>query len=424
MPRPRNRSSKSPPGIRRRELLQGSLAAGLLAGLPEGWAGGVYAGDAPEEREVRLGIVAVQSCASIVIAHEKGFFAKHGLKSTVSKETSWAAVRDKLASGENQATHMKYAQPIGSSIGVLGAQPTALVMPWTLSRNGSVFMVAAPLRGKLTADPATWKTAASEMRAQGEPFTIALPLPFGWHGLMYRHFLADGGVDADKELKLITLPPAQMVQNMRVGTMQACAMVEPWGARGVAEKVAKIAMYGHELWSDHPTKGLGLLQRFADENPKTVRAMLRALHEASAWCDDFANREELAKLLSTPSYLNAPTASILPGMLGEFDWGDGRTLTDRSHAIAYNRDNRPQAREIKWFVSQFRRWGMIRGEPDYDDVVRRVARADLYDEALKELGVVPHPTNDLPIRLWDGTVFEHARAAEFARSFPIHNLQD
>ncbi|MCK6445289.1 MAG: ABC transporter substrate-binding protein [Planctomycetes bacterium] len=410
--------------FRRRAFLQGSAAAGLLAGLPKAWAGGSYASDAPEQPEVRIGIVAVQSCGSIVIAREKGFFKKHGLTVTVSKETSWAAVRDKLASGENHGTHMKYAQPIGSSIGVLGAQRTPMVAPFTLSRLGSVFMVAKQLEGKLTSDPKTWKVVSDEMKANGEPFTLALPLPFGWHGLMYRHFLANGGIHADRDLKVITLPPAQMVQNLRVGTMQACAMVEPWGARGVTEKVTTITMYGHELWADHPVKTFGMTAEFANKNPKTAKAMLRALHEAAAWCDDFANREELAKMLSTPSYMNAPVPTILDPLLGKFDWGDGRKATEPQNAIAYNRDNRPQAREIKWFVSQFRRWGMIQGEPDYDAIVRQVARADLYEEALKELGVTPHPTNDAPIKFWDGTVFDPAKAAEFAKSFAIHSLKD
>jgi nitrate/nitrite transport system substrate-binding protein len=417
------RPLRSNPTVRRREFLQGSLAAGLLAGLPKGWSGGAFASDEPEQKEIRVGIVAVQSCASIVIAHEKGLFKKHGLTSTISKEASWAAARDKLVSGENHGTHMKYAQPIGGSIGVLGAQKTPMVLPFTLCRNGSVFMFAKQLEGKLTSDPKTWRTVVDEMRAKDEPFTLALPLPFGWHGLIYRHFLANAGIHADKELKVITLPPAQMVQNMRVGTMQACAMVEPWGARGVAEKVSVIMKYGHEFWPDHPIKGFGLLEDFTNRNPKTVKAMLRALHEAAAWCDDFANREELAKILSTPSYMNAPVPTILDPLLGKFDWGDGRNATEPQNAIAYNRDNYPQPREIKWFISQFRRWGMIEGEPDYDAIAKRVARADLYDEAIKELGAKPHACNDAPIKFWDGTVFDPAKASEFAKSFPIHGLK-
>ncbi|MBK7875885.1 MAG: ABC transporter substrate-binding protein [Planctomycetes bacterium] len=412
------------PKFARRAVLQGSLAAGLLAALPRASAATSYASDEPEVKDVRFGIIAVESCASIVVAHEKGFFKKHGLASTVAKEASWAGARDKLASGENHATHMKYAQPIGSTLGVLGAQKFGMVIPFTLSRNGSVFMVAKQLEGKLTADPKTWKTQADELKAKGEVLTIALPLPFGWHGLMYRHFLASGGVNADKDLKVITLPPAQMVQNMRVGTMHACALVEPWGTRGVGDKITTIALYGHELWRDHPVKALGVTAEFADKNPKTVKAMVRALHEAAAWCDDFGNREELARMLSTPSYLNSPAATILPSLKGDLDWGDGRKQSDQSAAIAFSKDNHPQAREIQWFAAQFRRWGMVTGEPDYADVVKRVARADLYEAALKELGATPHARNDAPIRLWDGTVFDPAKPAEYGRAFAIHNRKD
>jgi nitrate/nitrite transport system substrate-binding protein len=397
--------------------------AGLLTGLPKAYAGGAYTSDAPEVADVRLGFVAVLSCAPIVVAHEKGFFKKHGLESTLVKESSWATVRDKLVSGENHATHMKLAQPIAATMGLMGSPKTPVISPFTLSRNGSVFMVAAQLKGKLTFDPKTWKTLADELKAKGETLTIALPFPFGWHGLMVRHFLANAGINADKELKLITLPPAQMVQNLRVGTMHACAMVEPWGTRGVSEKVTTIAMYGHEMWPNHPTKTLGVMEKFADQNPRTVRAMLRALHEAAAWCDDFSNRPEIAKMLAVPSYLNSPEASLLPSLMGEFDWGDGRKQADRPHAISFAKATAPEPREVKWFISQFRRWGMTLGEPDYDALAKKVTRPELYRAALKDLGVDPPAPSDAPIKLWDGTSFDPQKAAAFAKSSSINNLK-
>ncbi|MGC4120379.1 MAG: ABC transporter substrate-binding protein [Myxococcales bacterium] len=417
------RHSKRNGGLTRRDFLKGSAVAGLVAGLPTGWAGGAWADEGPEQKEVRLGIVAVSSCAPIVVAHEKGFFKKHGLTSSIAKESSWATARDKLVSGENHGSHMKLAQPIGATMGLLGSPKTPMLAPYTLSRNGSVFMVSKKLEGVLTADPKTWKKFADELKAKGEVLTIALPLPFGWHSLMWRHFLANAGINADKELKLITLPPAQMVQNLRVGTMHACAMVEPWGTRGVSEKVTSIVFYGHELWPDHPTKAFSVMETFAEKNPRTVRAMLRAVHEAAAWCDDFGNRPELAKLLAVPSYLNSPEAAVRPALMGELDWGDGRKATDKAHAISYSRGTTTEARELKWFVSQFRRWGMCEGEPDYDGLAKRIARAELYQGALKDLGVAAPAPNDAPIKLWDGTVFDHKKAAEFAKSAPINNLK-
>lgn len=411
----------------RRSFIRGAAAtaggiAGLLSGLPGGWSGRAYASDAPEVPDIRLGFIAVQSAAPMIVAHERGLFKKHGLSSTLVKESGWAAARDKLVSGENHGTHLKFAQSVAASIGLLGSPKSAILAPFTMSRNGSVFMVAKSFKGRLTSDPKSWKATADELKAKGEVFTIVLPVPFGWHGLMYRYFLANAGINADKDLKLVTLPPAQMVQNMRVGTMHACAMVEPWGYRGVHDKVSVITMYGHELWKDHPVKTFAMMEAFADKNPKTARAMLRAIAEAAAWCDNFDNRAELAKLLSPPTYMNSTVESILKPLMGEFDWGDGRTAAEKTQAVFYNKDNYPQPREIKWFLSQFRRWGMTQSEPDYDGLAAKIGRPELYETAMKELGVAPHPRNDGPITLWDGKAFDHKKAAEYARSFAIHNI--
>lgn len=411
--------------LARRDLLRVG-AAGALAGVlgPRlSRARAATRGDAPELTEVSLGIIAVQSCAPIVVALEKGFFKKHGLEARIRKETSWAAARDKLVSGENHASHLKFAQPFASTLGLLGAPKVPMIAPFTLSRRGSVFMFAAQLKGKLTADPKTWKATIDEWKGRGEPFTIALPLPFGFHGLMYRYFLATAGIHADKEIKLITLPPAQMVQNMRVGTMQACALVEPWGVRGVSEKVSLIAMYGHELWQDHPVKTLGMLESFAEQNPKTARAILRAVKEAAVWCDQASNRAELVRILATPSYLNSPAEALTPALAGRFDWGDGRTQTEPRFAIDYSSDTSAQPREAKWFLTQFRRWGMCEGELDYDAVVARVTRPELHAEAMKELGAKAAAPSEEPLRFFDGQSFDPKHCAEYAKSFAIHSLK-
>lgn len=412
--------------LRRRDVLRGAAAGvvgGLLAGLPRGYAGGLFADDAPEQPEVRLGIVAIQSCAPIVIGHEKGLFKKHGLSTTIAKENGWGAARDKVVSGENHGSHLKYAQPLGQTVGVLGGAKTAMVAPYTLCRGGSVFMAATSLKGRLSLDAASWKAVADELREKGEAMTIALPLPFGWHGMMYRHWLANAGIHADKDLKVITLPPAQMVQNIRVGTMHACAMVEPWGDRGVTDKITFIVAYGHELWPDHPIKAFGMLDTFAQEKPKTVKAMLRGLQEAALWCDNPDNHEELAKILSTPTYLNSPAPTILRPLRGEFAWGDGRTEKDPRNAISYARDTSPQPREAKWHLAQFRRWGNIEGAPDYEGITKNVQRADLYSEAMRELGVQAPAVNADPIKLWDGSSFDPAKPEESATSFKIHSLK-
>lgn len=423
MPTRPPRSAASSTRLSRRDVLRGAAAAGALAAVPRHALAVATASDEPEIKDVRIGFIAVQSAASLIAAHEKGFFKRHGLNATLVKESSWAAARDKIVSGENHGTHLKYAQAVGGWMGVLGAKPTPTLAPLTLARSGSVFMAASALKGRLSFDPASWKAELEEFQKLGEPFTIALPAPMGWHGLMYRHFLAKAGIHADKDMKVITLPPAQMVQNMKVGTMQACAMVEPWGARGVSEKVSFVCMYGHEMWKDHPIKSFSVMEAFADENPNTMRAMLAAIHEAAQWCDDFGNREELAKMLSVPSYMNSPVPAILEPLLGHFNWGDGRTADDPDNAIRYARAIEPQPREVKWFAAQFRRWGMIAGTPDYDAVAASVARPDLYSGACRALGQQPPAENNDPITFWDGTVFDPKAAEEHATSFPVNSLK-
>jgi len=391
--------------------------------MPKGWIGAAYASDAPEQDKVQIGIVAVQSCGSIVAAHEKGFFAKHGLKTTLTLQNGWAAARDKVISGENQASHLKYAQPLASTMGLQGAPKIAMIAPFTLSRNGSVFMAATSLKGGLSFDPASWRALAEERKAKGSVLTIALPLNFGWHGLMYRYFLANAGIDADKDLKLIVLPPAQMVQNIRVGTMDACAMVEPWGARGVADGVTFIAMYGHEMWPGHPVKSFGMRADWAEKNPRTVQAMLRALQEAAIWCDKPENRPELARILSAPSYLNAPEKYLLPPLLGAFDWGTGRRETAPGQAISFAADTVPQAREAKWFLSQFRRWGWTEGKPDYEGLTRTVTRPDLHETAMKDLGLPAPKQNASMLKLWDGVAFDPAQPEAYAKSFKVGGVK-
>ncbi len=404
----------------RRSVLTGATAAGLWA-LGRPLLAGPYQSDAPEVKELKIGIVAVASCAPLVVAAERGFFKRHGLEVTIVKEASWAACRDKMVSGENQASHMKTAQPLGITLGAQGAEPVPMIAPLTLSRSGSAFLIARSLGGVLTRDPATWRAYHQELQKKNEALTIALPWFWGWHAMMYRYFLAGGGINADKEFKLVTMPPAQMVQNMKVGSMQACGMVEPWGVRGVETKTANILFYGHELWPDHPTKSLGLRADFAEKNPKTVQALLRAVLEAARWCDDKANHKELATLLATPTYLNVPVAQLEAVFAGQLAWGDGRTASEPNNTITYAKDSYPQARDFKWLLSQLSRWGFVDAELDYDRLVEPILRTDLHDQASEALGLPKSVRNDQPLRLWDGSSFEHQRAAEYAAAFEIHS---
>lgn len=415
--------------LTRRKFLLRSMHASALgvlyAGLPTGWNGAAYASDAPEQDKLRIGIVAISSCAPIVIARERGLFQKYGISTTLSMENGWAAARDKLISGENQATHFKYSQSVASTLGVSGAPKVPIISPWTLARNGSAFLISMRVKERLSKDPATWRSFIENAKHAGASPAIAVPFLAGFHAMFYRYFLASAGIHPDKDIRFIVLPPAQMVQNMRVGAMSACAMVEPWGTRGVQEKVAYIAFYGHDLWPAHPVKSFSLLESYAERNPKTVLALLRALQEASQYCDEIANRPEIAKVLSVTNYLNTPVRSLLPSLAGKYDYGRGVSYNDNRHVLRFHKENcnYPQPKEVAWFISQFRRWGMLPSAPDYKVVCQRVCRPDIYETAMKGIGFSTYRQDKGPMTFFDGKTFDPSDAENYAHSFALGSIR-
>ena len=412
------------PETSRRRFLRTTVAGSLLAGLPAGWMGSVYADDAPESPSVRFGIIALTDCSPIVVAHEKGFFKKHGIQSSISKEASWAVIRDKLQTGDNQATHMLVGMPIASTMGLLGSAKKPMVFPWILNRNGQAITLKSELMGKVQEDPAALKPFVEKAKSLGEPLTFAMTFPPGTHAMWLRYFLAAGGIHPDKDVNLITIPPPQMVANMKVGKMDGFCVGEPWNARAVNDKVGFTAITTQKLWKDHPEKVCAFLAEYVDKNPKTVKAVLKALHEASVWLDDLGNRPEQCDIVSKPSYVNCPKEIILGRLLGDYDMGDGRKFKDPNPMIFSQRNcNYPQPKYVTWWLSQFRRWGMVSGAPDYAGIAAKVARTDLYEAAMKEIGFAHGGRDDRPETLFDGVTFDPAQPEAYAKAFAVKNLK-
>jgi nitrate/nitrite transport system substrate-binding protein len=412
------------PETTRRHFLRTTAAGTLLAGLPSGWMGSVYADDSPESPNVRFGIIALTDCSPIVIAHEKGLFKKHGIQSSISKEASWAVIRDKLQTGDNQATHMLIGMPIASTMGLLGSAKKPMVFPWILNRNGQAITLKSEFLGKVQEDPKALKPFVEKAKALGEPMTFAMTFPPGTHAMWLRYYLAAGGINPDKDVNLITIPPPQMVANMKVGKMDGFCVGEPWNARAVSDKIGFTAITTQKLWKDHPEKVCAFLAEYADKNPKTVKAVLKALHEASVWLDDLGNRPEQCDIVSKPSYVNCPKEVILGRLLGDYDLGDGRKYKDPFPMIFNQRNcNYPQPKYVAWWLSQLRRWGMVTGAPDYAGIAAKVARPDLYEAAMKEMGVVHGGRDDRPETLFDGVPFDPAQPEAYAQAFAVKNLK-
>ncbi len=415
---------------RRKFITRTSLAA-LIAGLPRGWVGSTFASDAPETADIKLGIIALTDCSSIVMAHEKGLFKKYGINSTVSKGASWAAIRDSLGNGDIQATHMLIGMPIASTMGLGGAPKKPMVIPWILNRNGQAITLKKELIGKVADDPSALKPFALAAKASGTPMTFAMTFPPGTHAMWMRYWLAAGGIHpgdaagAGADVSLITIPPPQMVANMKVGKMDGYCVGEPWNARAIADEIGFTAITTQAMWKDHPEKVCAFTAEFAEKNPKTVKAVLKALHEASVWLDKMENREEQANIVSGATYINCPPETILGRLQGKYIMGDGRKFRDPDYMIFSDRNcNYPQLKYCKWWLTQLRRWGFTEGAPDYEGVAKQVMRPDIYEEAMKEIGYKHGGASDAPETLFDGSKFDPKADMEaFAASFAVKSLK-
>ncbi|MBN9689297.1 MAG: ABC transporter substrate-binding protein [Verrucomicrobia bacterium] len=421
----KNSLKMRPVELGRRSFLRHSATALLLSGVPTGWAGRLFADDSPETADIRFGIIALTDCSPFVIGAEKGFFAKHGIRPTIAKGANWAAIRDALSNGDNQATHMLLGMPLASSMGLLGSPKKPMVIPWLVNRNGQAISLKADLKGAVQDDPRALKPIADKAKSAGTPMSFAMTFPPGTHAMWLRYFLGAGGIHPDRDVSLLTIPPPQMVANMKIGKMDGFCVGEPWNARAVADGIGFTAITSQKIWPDHPEKVCAFTAEFADKNPRTVKAILKGLHEASVWLDNPSNRAEQCEIVSRPAYINCPREIIFGRLGGTYDMGDGRTFQDDHPMIFSVRNcNYPQPKYAKWWLSQFRRWGMVQGAPDYEGVARTVFRPDLFSDAMKELGVTPAGPDNRPETLFDGKTFDPGQPEAYAASFEVHSRKD
>jgi nitrate/nitrite transport system substrate-binding protein len=431
-----NEVNKTNFSSRRRFLKQVTASAATVAGgLPllssigcdKGTnATAARAGDGPEKSKLSLGIIALTDCSPIVIAKEKGFFQKYGLDVTVKKGASWRAIHDSLSNGDIQGTHMLIGMPIASTMGLLDAGvKVPMVIPWLLNRNGQSISLKAALKGQVQDDPKALKPLVEAAKAAGKKMTFAMTFPPGTHAMWTRYWLAAGGINPDADVTLKVVPPANMVEQMESGNMDGFCVGEPWNARTVAKGIGYTGINTQDIWNDHPEKVCAFTADFAEKNPKTVKAVCKALHEASVWLDDLGNRPEQCEIVSKPNYINCEKDLILGRMLGKYDYGDGRTRTyDKHYMIFSSRNcNYPQPKYAAWWLTQLRRWGMVSGTPDYAGVAKQVMRTDLYEEAMKELNYTHGDRDDKPETLFDGKTFDPAKPDEYATSFAVHSMK-
>ena len=339
----------------------------------------------------------------------------------VSKEASWAVIRDKLSLGENQATHMLIGMPFASTMGLAGSPVKPMVIPWLLNRNGQAITLNNKLKQAGVRTPQALKPLVDKAKAAGTPLTFAMTFPPGTHAMWTRYWLASGGIHPEKDVNLITVPPAQMIANMKVDKMDGFCVGEPWNNRAIIDGIGFTAVTT-QSGRDH-LKSLRLHRGLRPQESQDGEGVLKALHLASVHLDKMDNRPKAAEVVSRATYINCPPAVILQRLLGAYDYGDGRKEQDKFYMTFSDRDcNYPQPAFGKWWLTQFRRWGMVKGAPDYQGIAKRVMRPDLYMDAMKEMGVTKKVTEVQKFALWDGLAFDAADPEKYATSFPINSL--
>jgi nitrate/nitrite transport system substrate-binding protein len=374
---------------------------------------------------LKIAFLPLTDCAPLVVAVERGLFKQFGLDVTLDRAASWTAARERLESGACQAAHLLFGVPFATALGHFGPKAQPLVIPWILSRNGQAITLAAKYRGRIAADAKALLKEVHERRDAGRPVTFAHTLAPGTHALWLRTWLAAGGINPDHDIALITIPPPQMVANLRHGQLDGFSVGEPWNARAAAEGLGYTAVTSQQIWPDHPEKILAFTEKFTAAQPATVTAALAALHLAGQWCDDPANHAGLAQLLSAAAYIGCPAEQILPRLSGTYDLGDGRTVTADAHPVTFSRRdaNHPQPRYAAWWLSQLRRWAMTLGAPDYTALTARLMRPDLYAAALALNDAKVGPVNLAPEKFFDGTTFDPTDPEKFARAHSIHTAR-
>jgi nitrate/nitrite transport system substrate-binding protein len=408
----------------RRSLLKNAgilTGAGLMGMLTPDLRGAVYAAgsDAPEKKEVKIGFIPLTDCASVVMASVMEFDKKYGIKIIPTKEASWASVRDKLVNGELDAAHVLYGLIYGVHMGTGGPKKDMSVL-MNLNHNGQAITLSKKLNEKGVKDGPSLKALMDKEKRE---YTFAQTFPTGTHAMWLYYWLATQGIDPLKDSKAITVPPPQMVANMRVGNMDGYCVGEPWGNRAIADGIGFTVETTQAIWKDHPEKVLGTSAEWVAKNPNTARAMTAAILDAGRWIDaSLSNRQKTAQTVADRSYVNTDADIIVARMLGRYDNGIGKKWDDPDYMKFYNDGavNFPYLSDGMWFLTQHRRWGLLKSDPDYLAVAKQVNRIDIYKDAAAAAKTTVAKSEMRTHKLIDGTVWDGKDPKKYASSFKIH----
>jgi nitrate/nitrite transport system substrate-binding protein len=416
----------------RRGFLKKSAATlALLGAARQLLPSGVLAASGPEVNAAKLGFIALTDSSPLIIAKGKGLFEKYGMGGVeVLKQASWGATRDNLVLGAAgngiDGAHILTPMPYLMTLGAITQNNVPLPMKILarLNLDGQAISVAQAYADlKVGTDAAALKAVFAKKKADGAMAKVAVTFPGGTHDLWMRYWLAAGGIDPVKDVETIVVPPPQMVANMKVGTMDAFCVGEPWNAQLVSQSIGYTAITTGELWSKHPEKSLALRADFTEQYPKATEAILMAVMEAQQWADQDANKDELADIVSKRAWFNVKKDDIVGRLKGDIDYGNGKTVDASPHLMKFWRDNAsfPFKSHDAWFLAENMRWGKLMPDTDIAGVIAKVNGADLWRMAAKTLGVADIPASDSrgPETFFDGKIFDADKPQAYLDSLAI-----
>jgi nitrate/nitrite transport system substrate-binding protein len=399
----------------RRRVLQalgsGTLLGALHAALPidKSLAAakeetGKGKGKALEKTALKVGFVPITCATPIIMAKPLGFYEKYGLDVEVVKTAGWAVARDKSLSREYDASHMLTPMPLAISLGV-GSTPVPYTVPAVENINGQAITLALAHKDKR--DPKQWKG-----------FKFAVPFEFSMHNFLLRYYVAEHGLDPDKDVQIRVVPPPEMVANLKAGNVDGYLAPDPFNQRAVFEKVGFIHLLSKEIWDGHPCCAFAASREFATRMPNTFGALFRAIVDATHHAHQAKHRKEIAAAIAPANYLNQPPTVVEQVLTGRYADGLGnvKEVPDR---IDFNPF--PWQSMAVWILTQMKRWGYIKGDVDYKKVAEQVFLASDCGKVMKELGYAPPPRPYKTHTIF-GKTFDPDKAAQYVESFAIRKV--
>ena len=381
----------------------GTAAAALGSILPMGAIKEAAAETAGklEKSKLSIGFVPITCATPIIMAKPLGFYEKYGLDVDVIKTAGWAVARDKSLAGEYDASHMLTPMPLAMSLGA-GSTAEPYIMPAVENINGQAIVLHNDHINKR--DPKDWKG-----------FKFGVPFEYSMHNFLLRYYVAEHGLDPDKDIQIRVVPPPEMVANLRAGNLDGYLSPDPFNQRAVWEKIGFIHMLTKDIWEGHPCCAFSCSAAFAKENPNTYGALLKSIVDATQYSSKSENRKEIAEAISPKNYLNQPVPVVTQVLTGRYADGLGNVL-DVPDRIDF--DPFPWHSMAVWILTQMKRWGYVEGDLNYKAIAEQVYLATDCGDVMKELGYEP-PSKTYQSYTIMGKEFDPDKAEAYAKSFPI-----